>query len=131
MFNFLLRIVWPFRFLIRLLLLTLIPGVPVAYMIFRHSAEFLAGLKLFSSALGYFGGMLFLLAAPISLMSGSRCRLHLLSFAPRALGLKLRRGVLPRFYIDKDKVRDGSLNEALDPWHPVLFRILIAYGALF
>src|SRR6267142_4077468 len=64
MFNFLLRIVLPFRFLIRFLLLTLVPGVVVSfYLIFRHWTEFRVFLTSFAAVLGYFGGLLFGLIA--------------------------------------------------------------------
>jgi putative peptide zinc metalloprotease protein len=135
MFNFLLRIVLPFRFLIRFLLLTLVPGVVVSfYLIFRHWTEFRVFLTSFAEVLGYFGGLLFgLIAANLvrCLVQGVVCAYYQLT--PSEFGIKLRRGILLRFYIEKDRVRRADRSTKL--WiygTAILVRLVfITVGALF
>ncbi len=134
MFTFLLRTVLPFHFLIKFLLWMLFPGVLLSfYLIFRHWTEFRVFLTSFAEALGYFGGLLFgLLAANAvrCLIQGIVCTYYELT--PSEFGIKLRRGVLPRFYIEKDKVRRVDRSTKL--WiygTAILVRLLfITVGAL-
>ena len=114
-FNFLLRIVLPFRSLVTFLLWTLVPSVAVSfYLIFRHWTEFRVFLASFVEVLGYFGGLLFgLMAANLvrCLVQGVVCAYYQLT--PSEFGIKLRRGVLPRFYIEKDRVRRADRSTRL------------------
>lgn len=106
-FNQLLKFTLPFRPLVILSIFALIPGFPMAlYVIFRHSTDFRIELFTLSAKLGYIGGLLFsLLAANFvrCVIQGIVCAYYNLS--PTAFGFKLRRGVLPRFYIDKTRIR--------------------------
>jgi putative peptide zinc metalloprotease protein len=101
------RFVRPFNVLFRILVLSLIPGVPIAlYAIFRHDTDFRLDLRTLHAQIGYLGGLLFgLILANLvrCIVQGVVCAAY--QVAPRAFGIKLRRGVLPRFYIDKSKVR--------------------------
>jgi len=106
-FNFLLKITVPFRPLVILSIFALIPFFPMAlFVIFRHSTDFKVELFTLSAKLGYIGGLIFsLLAANFvrCVVQGIVCAYYHLS--PTAFGFKLRRGILPRFYIDKTRVR--------------------------
>ena len=97
----------PFNVLFRILVLSLIPGLPIAlYAIFRHDTDFRLDLRTLHAQIGYLGGLLFgLVLANLvrCIVQGVVCAGY--QVAPRAFGIKLRRGVLPRFYIDKSKVR--------------------------
>lgn len=114
-FEAMLRAVMPVRFLFILAVLALIPGFPAAlFMIFRHSAEFRVELMTLSMSLGYFGGLLFsLLAANFirCVVQGVVCAYY--GITPQAFGIKLRRGILPRFYIDKGRVRSRDRHTKL------------------
>jgi putative peptide zinc metalloprotease protein len=100
-------LVRPFSGLSRILVLALIPGVPMAlYVIFRHDSDFRLDLRTTRELLGYLGGLLFgLIAANLvrCIVQGIVCTHY--QVVPQAFGIKLRRGVFPRFYIDKSKVR--------------------------
>lgn len=106
-FNRLLRIILPFRPLVILSIFALIPFFPMAlFVIFRHSTDFIIELVTLSAKLGYIGGLIFsLLAANFvrCVIQGIVCAYYDLS--PTAFGFKLRRGILPRFYIEKSRVR--------------------------
>lgn len=106
-FNRLLKITLPFRPLVILSIFALIPLFPLAlFVIFRHSSGFLIELATLSAKLGYIGGLLFsLLAANLvrCIIQGIVCAYYKLS--PSDFGFKLRRGILPRFYIEKRRVR--------------------------
>ncbi len=101
------RLIRPGKVLFKILVLALIPGVPMAlYVIFRHDTEFRLDLRTLGEQIGYLGGLLF----GLGLANFLRCVVQGIVCAhyqvvPRAFGIKLRRGVLPRFYIDKSKVR--------------------------
>jgi putative peptide zinc metalloprotease protein len=93
--------------LVRLSLLALIPAFPAAlYVIFRYGVEFRVELVSVSAQLGYLGGLLFtLLTANFArcVVQGIVCA-HF-GLAPKAFGIRLLRGILPRFYIGKEQVR--------------------------
>ena len=87
--------------------LGLIPALPMAlYVIFRHDTEFRLDLRTLGAQIGYLGGLLFGLGFANfmrCIVQGVVCAHY--QVAPQAFGIKLRCGVVPRFYIDKAKVR--------------------------
>jgi putative peptide zinc metalloprotease protein len=97
----------PLNVLFRILVLALIPGVPMAlYVIFRHDTDFRLDLRTLGAQIGYLGGLLFgLISANFvrCVVQGVVCAHY--QVVPQAFGIKLRRGVMPRFYIDKARVR--------------------------
>lgn len=85
----------------------LVLAVPVViFLMVRHAEQFRIEVRSMSVAFGYLGGILFgLLTANLlrCLIQGVVCaHFHV---APEAFGIKLRRLIFPRFYIDKSKVR--------------------------
>ena len=115
-FSALLRIVQPVRVVFKLLVLALIPGVPIAiYLIIRHAADYQWTLRSLASDLGYFGHLIFTLFAANFLrcvIQGVLCAYYK---APvREFGIRLRLGIIPRFYIERSEVR--SLNRSAKLW---------------
>ncbi len=106
-FNALLEIFRALRIPLLLLNWCLVAAVPVViFLMIRHSEEFRIEVRSMSVAFGYLGGMLFgLLTANFirCLIQGVVCAYYEIS--PQAFGIKLRRLIFPRFYIDKSKVR--------------------------
>jgi hypothetical protein len=100
-FNVLLQIVRPLQLVFQLLVLALIPGVPIStYLIIRHSAEFEWALRSLAGELGYFGYLIFTLFAANFLrcvIQGVLCA-HYRCPVPE-FGIRLRFGIIPRFYI--------------------------------
>ncbi len=133
-FNVLLRIVQPVRLVFKLLVLALIPGVPMsAYLIIRHSAEFHWTLRSLASDLGYFGHLIFTLFAANFLRCVIQGVLSAHYQAPvQEFGIRLRFGIIPRFYIKRNEMR--HLNRSAKLWiygSSLLLRLfLIAAGTL-
>jgi putative peptide zinc metalloprotease protein len=133
-FTTLLRIVQPARRVFKLLVFALIPGVPIStYLIARHSEEFYSTLRSLTTELGYFGHLVFTLFAANFLrcmIQGVLCAYYQ---APvQEFGIRLRFGIIPRFYIKRNEVRHLSRSAKL--WiygsSPLLRMFLIAVGTL-
>jgi putative peptide zinc metalloprotease protein len=106
-FRALLEVFGPLRPVLLVVNWLLVAAVPVViFLMIRHSAQFHIEVRTMGMALGYLGGILFgLLAANFvrCLIQGVVCaHFHV---APDAFGIKLRRLIIPRFYIDKSQVR--------------------------
>lgn len=106
MFGALLRFALPFMPLWRFVLWSLIPGFPVAvYALVVNWTAFVEGLQSMRFLLGYFGTMflvLFVANFCRCILQGTVCAYY--GVPPRAFGLKLRRGILIKFFISRDKV---------------------------
>ena len=106
-FKAMLRFFLPLRPLVLFLVWSLIVLVPaVVFVMFRHAEDFTVEVRSISVALGYLGGILFgLLVANFlrCFIQGIICAYY--GVAPQGCGIKLRRLIFPRFYIDKSKVR--------------------------
>ena len=133
-FNVLLQIVRPVQVVFRLLVFALIPGVPIStYLIIRHSAEFEWALRSLAGELGYFGHLIFTLFAANFLRCVIQGVLSAFYRAPvQEFGIRLRFGIIPRFYIERHGVR--QLNRSAKLWiygSSLLLRLfLIAAGTL-
>ena len=106
----------PVRVVFKLLVLALIPGVPIAiYLIIRHAADYQSTLRSLASELGYFGHLIFTLFAANFLrcvIQGVLCAYYK---APvQEFGIRLRLGIIPRFYIERSEVR--YLNRSAKLW---------------
>lgn len=101
------RLTRPFDLLVTLSLWALIPCVPMAlFLFFRHNSEFRVDLNAISGELGYLGGLLFgLIAANFVRCVIQGVVLTRYGLVPQAFGIKLRRGIMPRFYIEKSRAR--------------------------
>ena len=106
-FDLLLRIVEPARFVFKLLVLALIPGVLISiWLIVRHPGEFESSLRSLTSGLGYFGHMIFTLFGANFLRCVIQGVLSAYYKAPvQEFGIRLRLGIIPRFYIERKPVQ--------------------------
>ncbi len=106
-FEVLLKIFGPLRPLVLVLVWSLWVVIPaVAFVIFRHLDLFRVEVRSMSMALGYFGGILFgMLTANLIRCLVQGVVMAYYRIPPEAAGIKLRRLIFPRLYIDKTKVR--------------------------
>ena len=133
-FELLLQIVGPVRVAFKLLVLALIPGLPTAiYLIIRHSEDYQSALRALRGELGYFGHLIFTLFAANLLrcvIQGVLCGYY--KTPVQEFGIRLRFGIIPRFYIDRTGV--GRLDRSAKLWiygSSLLLRLfLITAGTL-
>jgi putative peptide zinc metalloprotease protein len=109
------RVTRPLNPLVWLSLRALWIGVPAAFFVlFRYSADINVDLRAVAGQLGYLGGLLFgLITANLLRCVVVGIVLARYGIPPRAFGIKLRRGVLPRFYVEKSRIRGMGRNEKL------------------
>ncbi|MBN2885769.1 MAG: hypothetical protein JXM75_03555, partial [Chromatiaceae bacterium] len=128
------RALAPVRLLFLLLSLSLIGLVPLAlYTLFDNQALMHQDLAWLGTSTSYFGRLLFSLL----LINLLRCLVQGTLIAhfggeARAFGIRLRFGIIPRFFIDKSAIRDFNRRAKLWTWGAnLLFRlVLVAAGAL-
>ncbi len=115
-FNLLLQVLKPLRLVFKGLVFALIPGAPISiYFIIWHSAEFQWTLRSLASELGYFGHLIFTLFATNFFRCVIQGVLSAYYQAPvQEFGIRLRFGLIPRFYIQRN---DGRLaNRSAKLW---------------
>jgi putative peptide zinc metalloprotease protein len=105
----------PMRPFLLILNWVLVAAVPVViYLMIRHAEQFYIEIRSTKIAMGYIGGILFgLLAGNFvrCLIQGVVCSHY--HVTPTEFGIKLRRLIFPRFFIDKSEVRKLSRHSKL------------------
>lgn len=124
----------PARILFRLLALSLVALVPLAlYILFDNQALMQQDLARIGQSRSYFGRLIF----SMLLINLLRCLVQgtLIAYYEgqvRAFGIRLRFGIIPRFFIDKSAISDFRRSAQLWTWGAnLLFRlVLVVAGTL-
>lgn len=122
------RTLTPVRLFFRLLVLSLVVLVPLAlYTLFENQALMQQDLARIGQSRSYFGRLLFSLV----LINLLRCLVQgtLIAYYQgqvHAFGIRLRFGIIPRFFIDKSAIRDFNRSAQLWTWGAnLLFRLVL------